>query len=53
MKELMGNPGKRAINRNEPRPAGELYPAPEWMSYGQREGSAYAVTNGQRTAEAA
>jgi P27 family predicted phage terminase small subunit len=45
MKELMGNPGKRAINRNEPKPVGELYAAPEWMSDSQREGWAYAVTN--------
>ncbi len=41
----MGNPGKRALNRREPKPAGELYAAPGWMSAAQREGWAYAITN--------
>jgi P27 family predicted phage terminase small subunit len=45
LKELMGNPGKRPINRNEPKPEGELYAAPEWMSESQREGWAYAITH--------
>jgi P27 family predicted phage terminase small subunit len=45
LKELMGNPGKRPINQNEPRPAGELYAAPEWMSESQREGWGYVITH--------
>jgi P27 family predicted phage terminase small subunit len=45
IKELMGNPGKRAINKREPVPTGELYAAPEWMSETQREGWAYAITH--------
>jgi P27 family predicted phage terminase small subunit len=44
LKELHGNPGKRRLNKNEPRPDGELYAAPEWMSASQREGWAYAIT---------
>ena len=44
-KELMGNPGKRALNKREPQPKGELYAAPTWMSDSQREGWAYAITN--------
>jgi P27 family predicted phage terminase small subunit len=44
-KELMGNPGKRALNRNEPKPEGDLYAAPGWMSDSQREGWAYAITH--------
>jgi hypothetical protein len=37
LKELMGNPGKRPIDRREPMPEVELYAAPEWMSDSQRE----------------
>lgn len=37
-KEAMGNPGKRALNKNEPEPRllNELDP-PEWLSAGARE----------------
>jgi phage terminase small subunit len=45
LKELMGNPGKRPINRSEPKPEGELYASPEWMSESQREGWAHAITH--------
>jgi P27 family predicted phage terminase small subunit len=45
LKELEGNPGKRPLNKREPRPKGDLYAAPEWMSDSQREGWAYAITN--------
>jgi P27 family predicted phage terminase small subunit len=44
-KALMGNPGKRPLNKHEPQPKGELFAAPEWMSDSQREGWAYAITN--------
>ena len=47
-KALMGNPGKRPLNKREPQPKGELYAAPEWMSDSQREGWAYAITNAPR-----
>jgi P27 family predicted phage terminase small subunit len=43
LKELEGNPGKRRLNKDEPKPEGDLYAAPEWMSETQREGWAYAV----------
>jgi P27 family predicted phage terminase small subunit len=45
IKELEGNPGKRPLNQHEPKPQGDLYAAPEWMSDTQREGWAYAITN--------
>jgi P27 family predicted phage terminase small subunit len=45
LKELHGNPGKRPLNKNEPKPVGDLFAAPEWMSDSQREGWAYAITN--------
>jgi len=45
LKELEGNPGKRPLNAHEPKPDGELYAAPEWMSDSQREGWAWAITN--------
>jgi P27 family predicted phage terminase small subunit len=45
LKELEGNPGKRPLNQHEPKPRGDLFAAPEWMSDTQREGWAYAITN--------
>ncbi|KQU53959.1 hypothetical protein ASG67_17900 [Sphingomonas sp. Leaf339] len=45
LKELEGNPGKRRLNRGEPKPNGDLYAAPEWMSATQRDGWAYAITH--------
>lgn len=45
LKEIEGNPGKRAINKCEPRPEGDLYAAPIWMSDTQREGWAFAITH--------
>jgi hypothetical protein len=43
-KAMMGNPGERPLNKREPKPKGELYAAPEWMSDSQREGWAWAIT---------
>lgn len=45
LKELEGNPGKRALNKHEPQPEGDLYAAPEWMTPSQREGWAHAITH--------
>jgi P27 family predicted phage terminase small subunit len=45
LKRLMGNPGKRPLNEQEPVPEGELHAAPTWMSESQREGWAYAIVN--------
>jgi len=45
LKQLMGNPGKRALNKREPVPEGDLHEAPKWMSDSQREGWGYAITN--------
>ncbi len=45
LKEMEGNPGKRPLNQREPKPKGDLFAAPEWMSDTQREGWAYAITN--------
>ena len=45
IKEIEGNPGKRPLNKDEPKPEGDLFAAPEWMTDSQREGWAYAITN--------
>lgn len=37
LKIVAGNPGKRPINKSEPRPVGDLKQAPEWMSESQRK----------------
>jgi P27 family predicted phage terminase small subunit len=38
LKLLQGNPGKRAINHNEPMPGGDLAAAPpRWLTKGQKE----------------
>jgi P27 family predicted phage terminase small subunit len=36
LKLLQGNPGKRAINKNEPRPSVEMPPAPDHLSEAAR-----------------
>jgi P27 family predicted phage terminase small subunit len=48
MKMLRGNPGKRAINDQEPVPVGDLAEAPGWMTESQKEGWAYAVEHAPR-----
>jgi P27 family predicted phage terminase small subunit len=48
LKVLRGNPGKRALNRSEPMPAGDLLDAPAWMSEGQKAGWDYAIENAPR-----
>lgn len=48
LKILRGNPGKRALNQSEPKPAGDLLDAPEWMSEGQKAGWNYAIENSPR-----
>lgn len=32
LKLIQGNPGKRAINKNEPKPIGDLRKPPDWLS---------------------
>mgnify|MGYP000896210076 FL=1 len=45
LKLLAGNPGKRPLNRNEPRPQGDLHDAPEWLTDEQKAGWTYAIAN--------
>ena len=45
LKVLRGNPGKRRLNDNEPKPDGELSDPPEWMSESQKQGWIYAIEN--------
>src|SRR5262245_52000322 len=40
---LEGNRGKRPLNLNEPRPAGDLSEAPHWFSDEQRQSWDYAI----------
>ncbi len=37
LKVIAGNPGKRPLNKREPKPVGDLTAAPEWMSEGQKQ----------------
>src|SRR5690349_21345851 len=32
LKAARGNPGKRALNKNEPQPSREFPPCPEWLT---------------------
>lgn len=43
LKVVKGNPGKRALNRREPKPTGNLYDPPEWLTDSQRTVWAYAI----------
>lgn len=43
LKVVKGNPGKRALNRREPKPTGNLYDAPEWLTDAQRTIWNYAI----------
>jgi P27 family predicted phage terminase small subunit len=43
LKLVTGNPGKRALNRREPKPKGNLHDPPEWFSEDQRKGWKYAI----------
>lgn len=43
LKLVGGNAGKRALNKNEPKPTGNLYDPPEWLTDQQREGWQYAI----------
>ena len=47
-KVIRGNPGKRALNKNEPHPEGDLLEPPEWMSESQKTGWNYAIENAPR-----
>jgi hypothetical protein len=42
LKVIRGNPGKRALNKNEPQLAGDLSDAPDWMTESQKAGWNYA-----------
>jgi P27 family predicted phage terminase small subunit len=43
LKVVLGNPGKRALNRREPKPSGNLYDAPEYLTEDQRKLWTYAI----------
>lgn len=45
LKLLEGNPGKRAINKAEPQPVGNLHDAPEWLTDEQKANWTYAIAN--------
>ena len=48
LKLLRGNPGKRAVNANEPVPSGDLAEPLAWMSESQKQGWTYAIENAPR-----
>src|SRR5690606_35140470 len=43
LKVISGNPGKRRLNRNEPKPEGDLDAPPDWMTEAQKAGWRHAV----------
>ena len=43
LKIVAGNPGKRPLNQNEPKPAGNLDTAPEWLTEAQQACWRYAI----------
>ena len=45
LKVIRGNPGKRALNHDEPKPEGDLVEPPNWMSEVQKAGWNYAIEN--------
>lgn len=45
LKLIEGNPGKRKLNRNEPKPQGDLCDAPDWLTEEQKAGWSYAISN--------
>lgn len=44
LKLLAGNPGKRPINKTEPKPVGDLFDCPEWMTEDQSLAWSYAIS---------
>jgi P27 family predicted phage terminase small subunit len=45
LKLVGGNAGKRALNKREPKPTGNLTEPPEWLTEQQSEGWRYAIAN--------
>ena len=43
LKIVAGNPGRRPLNENEPRPSGNLDTAPEWLTEAQKECWRYVI----------
>jgi len=43
LKVIDGNPGKKALPKNEPVPVGDLTEAPEWFSDDQKDNWDYAI----------
>lgn len=42
---MTGNPGKRALNKREPKPSGNLADAPDWFNDEQKATWAYAIAS--------
>lgn len=45
LKVIEGNPGRRAVNKKEPKPRGNLYDPPSWLTDEQRTGWEYAIAS--------
>lgn len=45
IKVANGNPGKRPLNQLEPKPAGDLYDVPDWLTPDQAKSWRYAILN--------
>lgn len=45
LKIVRGNPGKRSLPTNEPKPKGDLYSPPDWLTASQKANWRYAIAN--------
>lgn len=45
LKLVTGNPGKRKLNKREPKPVGNLRLPPDWLTPTQQESWSYAMAN--------
>ena len=48
LKIVAGNPGRRPLNSNEPRPVGNLDAAPGWLTEAQQAGWRYVIEHAPR-----
>jgi P27 family predicted phage terminase small subunit len=45
LKEVAGNPGRRPLNKAEPKPKGDLFACPDHLSADQAAGWSYAIAS--------
>jgi len=48
LKIVAGNPGRRPLNKSEPRPVGTLETPPDWLTEDQKAGWRYVIEHSPR-----